>query len=102
MKSTLTEPPISAGAGTAAQAPAPAGPEAAIPETVPRSLAVALRRSEEIERRIREEPESFRILTGDRPTGALHLGHYFGTLWNRVRLQDAVRPGPRPPGRTGR
>ncbi|MEO6703155.1 MAG: tryptophan--tRNA ligase [Jatrophihabitantaceae bacterium] len=28
-----------------------------------------------------------RILTGDRPTGPLHLGHYFGTLHNRVRLQ---------------
>ena len=29
------------------------------------------------------------MLTGDRPTGPLHLGHYFGTLANRVRLQDA-------------
>lgn len=29
-----------------------------------------------------------RILTGDRPTGSLHLGHYVGTLANRVRLQD--------------
>jgi len=29
-----------------------------------------------------------RILTGDRPTGRLHLGHYVGTLANRVRLQD--------------
>ncbi|WP_438292914.1 tryptophan--tRNA ligase [Streptomyces sp. HUAS TT7] len=29
-----------------------------------------------------------RILTGDRPTGPLHLGHYFGTLHNRVRLQN--------------
>ncbi len=29
-----------------------------------------------------------RILTGDRPTGALHLGHYVGTLANRVKLQD--------------
>ena len=29
-----------------------------------------------------------RVLTGDRPTGPLHLGHYFGTLANRVRLQD--------------
>ena len=29
-----------------------------------------------------------RILTGDRPTGPLHLGHYVGTLANRVRLQD--------------
>jgi len=29
-----------------------------------------------------------RILTGDRPTGLLHLGHYVGTLKNRLRLQD--------------
>jgi len=29
-----------------------------------------------------------RILTGDRPTGSLHLGHFVGTLANRVRLQD--------------
>lgn len=29
-----------------------------------------------------------RLLTGDRPTGKLHLGHYVGTLQNRVRLQQ--------------
>ncbi|MBK9712513.1 MAG: tryptophan--tRNA ligase [Kouleothrix sp.] len=29
-----------------------------------------------------------RILTGDRPTGKLHLGHYVGTLANRIKLQD--------------
>ncbi len=29
-----------------------------------------------------------RILTGDRPTGKLHLGHYVGSLSNRVQLQD--------------
>ncbi len=29
-----------------------------------------------------------RILTGDRPTGKLHLGHYLGSLKNRVLLQD--------------
>ncbi len=29
-----------------------------------------------------------RILTGDRPTGKLHLGHYVGSLANRVRLQN--------------
>ena len=29
-----------------------------------------------------------RILTGDRPTGKLHLGHYVGSLCNRVRLQE--------------
>ena len=28
-----------------------------------------------------------RILTGDRPTGRLHLGHYVGSLESRVRLQ---------------
>lgn len=30
------------------------------------------------------------ILTGDRPTGRLHIGHYFGSLVNRVRMQDEV------------
>jgi tryptophanyl-tRNA synthetase len=30
-----------------------------------------------------------RILTGDRPTGKLHLGHYAGSLQNRVKLQSA-------------
>jgi tryptophanyl-tRNA synthetase len=29
-----------------------------------------------------------RILTGDTPTGKLHLGHYVGTLENRVKLQN--------------
>jgi tryptophanyl-tRNA synthetase len=29
-----------------------------------------------------------RLLTGDRPTGPLHLGHFVGTLQNRVRLQN--------------
>jgi tryptophanyl-tRNA synthetase len=29
-----------------------------------------------------------RILTGDRPTGQLHLGHWIGSIQNRVRLQD--------------
>ena len=29
-----------------------------------------------------------RILTGDRPTGKLHLGHYTGSLRNRVALQN--------------
>jgi len=32
--------------------------------------------------------ERRRILTGDRPTGKLHLGHYVGSLANRVALQD--------------
>ena len=32
--------------------------------------------------------EKKNILTGERPTGKLHLGHYFGALKNRVALQD--------------
>jgi tryptophanyl-tRNA synthetase len=42
-----------------------------------------------LEQAIARDPRSFRMLTGDRPTGALHLGHYFGSQQNRVRLQDA-------------
>lgn len=30
------------------------------------------------------------MLTGDRPTGRLHIGHYFGSLKNRVKMQDEV------------
>ena len=37
---------------------------------------------------MQSDPGSFRILTGDRPTGPLHIGHLFGTLENRVRLQE--------------
>ena len=29
------------------------------------------------------------ILTGDRPTGKLHIGHYVGSLRNRVLLQNS-------------
>lgn len=32
------------------------------------------------------------MITGDRPTGPLHLGHYVGTLRNRVALQDTHEP----------
>ena len=36
----------------------------------------------------KEEKMKKRILTGDRPTGPLHIGHYFGALQSRVALQD--------------
>jgi tryptophanyl-tRNA synthetase len=45
-----------------------------------------------LENRIRRHPGTFRVLSGDRPTGPLHLGHYLGTLANRVRLQDLGVP----------
>jgi tryptophanyl-tRNA synthetase len=51
------------------------------------TVIAAERRSAELEEAILADPGSFRILTGDRPTGPLHIGHYFGTLENRVRLQ---------------
>ena len=52
------------------------------------SLARSKARSAEIDLAIDHDPSRFRILTGDRPTGHLHLGHYFGTLRNRVLLQN--------------
>jgi tryptophanyl-tRNA synthetase len=52
------------------------------------SLADARERSARIEAGFLADPSGYRVLTGDRPTGPLHLGHYFGTLLNRVRLQD--------------
>ncbi len=52
------------------------------------SVAAARERSAQIEARLATDPSGYRVLTGDRPTGALHLGHYLGTLANRVRLQD--------------
>lgn len=53
-----------------------------------KTLARSEERSREIEAQIAEDPSRFRLLTGDRPTGRLHIGHYFGSLMNRVRLQD--------------
>ena len=52
------------------------------------TVTIEHRRSAELEDLIDQDAAAFRILTGDRPTGRLHLGHYFGTLRNRVRLQD--------------
>jgi tryptophanyl-tRNA synthetase len=52
------------------------------------ALIDARLRSAQLEAAFLEKPSDSRVLTGDRPTGPLHLGHYFGTLLNRVRLQD--------------
>lgn len=53
------------------------------------SLRRTQARSEEISAQIGEHPEYFRMLTGARPTGHLHLGHYFGTMQSWKQLQDA-------------
>ena len=51
------------------------------------SFEASLKRSNEIKADLERNPQSYRMLTGDRPTGRLHLGHYFGTIRERVRLQ---------------
>ena len=38
--------------------------------------------------------EKKRILTGDRPTGRLHIGHYFGSLKTRVEMQNSGKYDP--------
>ena len=35
-----------------------------------------------------------RILTGDRPTGKLHIGHYFGSLKKRLEMQESGKYDP--------
>ncbi|AZQ78184.1 tryptophan--tRNA ligase [Flaviflexus ciconiae] len=53
------------------------------------SLRHAEQVSDDLKQKITEDASPFRMLTGDRPTGNLHLGHYFGSLRNRVELQNA-------------
>lgn len=48
--------------------------------------------SKKIEIDIEKNPSKYRVLTGDRPTGRLHIGHYFGSLQNRVRLSKLGVP----------
>jgi tryptophanyl-tRNA synthetase len=50
------------------------------------SFEATLERSKKLEEDLISQPENYRVLTGDRPTGSLHIGHLFGSLQNRVRL----------------
>lgn len=50
------------------------------------TFEATLERSRQLESDLIQHPENYRILTGDRPTGRLHVGHLFGSLQNRVRL----------------
>ncbi|MDR1779857.1 MAG: tryptophan--tRNA ligase [Tannerella sp.] len=52
------------------------------------TFEVAQRKSKELEADIAVNPHKYRVLTGDRPTGNLHIGHYFGSLCNRVKIQN--------------
>ena len=56
------------------------------------SFEASKKRSDEIKADLKVHPENYIMLTGDRPTGRLHLGHYFGTIKERVKLQDMGVP----------
>lgn len=48
----------------------------------------AARRSQALWDDLQRNPASYRVLTGERPTGPLHIGHLFGTVANRVHIQE--------------
>ena len=52
------------------------------------SFEASKKRSDQIRADLSENPGKYCMLTGDRPTGRLHLGHYFGTIRERVALQN--------------
>ena len=56
-------------------------------ESVGGTFEEAVRRSQALRADFLKNPRRYRLLTGDRPTGPLHIGHYFGSLRNRVELQ---------------
>ncbi|MDN5768150.1 MAG: tryptophan--tRNA ligase [Humibacillus sp.] len=85
---TTPAPPPAASAGADQRVTQPTSPN--VPESV--TYATALERSAVLDSLIDDsaarDPQRFRMLTGDRPTGPLHVGHYLASLRNRVRLQD--------------
>ncbi len=50
------------------------------------TFEATLQRSKKLEEDLIVHPHKYCVLTGDRPTGRLHIGHLFGSLQNRVRL----------------
>ena len=46
------------------------------------------KRSDDIRADLPVHPQNYTMLTGDRPTGRLHLGHYFGSIQHRVEYQN--------------
>lgn len=56
------------------------------------TYAAAVERSKKLEADLLINPKNHRVLTGDRPTGRLHIGHYFGSLQNRVKLSKMGVP----------
>ncbi|VEW10655.1 Tryptophan--tRNA ligase 2 [Brevibacterium casei] len=52
------------------------------------SLSATLDRMPQLRADVDAHPERYRMLTGERPTGRLHLGHLFGSVLERVALQN--------------
>src|SRR5665647_465281 len=52
------------------------------------SLTRSFLRSRQIRSQIAKDPSGFRVMTGDRPTGNLHIGHLLGSLQNRLEVQQ--------------
>ncbi|TCD54337.1 tryptophan--tRNA ligase [Alloscardovia theropitheci] len=52
------------------------------------SFLAAKELSDKTAAQLEKNPSEFTMLTGDRPTGRLHLGHFFGSLKGRVELQN--------------
>ena len=68
--------------------PCPTAEEALASSTNEASLARSIARSAEIEADLDVNPGRYRMLTGVRPTGKMHLGHYFGTMRSWAPIQD--------------
>ncbi len=52
------------------------------------SLKKCIKRNPILLKELEQQPEKFRVLTGERTTGVLHIGHYFGSLKSRALLQS--------------
>lgn len=52
------------------------------------TFSESVKRSQALWADLPRNPARYRVLTGDRPTGSLHIGHLFGTVANRVRIQN--------------
>lgn len=56
------------------------------------TFEATLERSKKLEQDLQQNPAKYKVLTGDRPTGRLHIGHLFGSIQNRVRLHKMGVP----------
>ena len=56
------------------------------------SFEASVKKSDALKEDLFEHSTKYVMLTGDRPTGRLHLGHYFGTIKERVNLQNKGVP----------